>query len=173
MLSWYSFLCENGPKTTFFDLKIVKHLIKVSVFYWYLIQFWPVNYSFEGKNMNYKMVQNLSQSVGRIKKSIFIPSSIRVFSFSSRHKWLNWFWILLHRLIMVNCIALIYSLLLALEIMIFTLFLSFEHYFDALIWTGQNTISTRPMEIFQVSLNKNYKEYPRANHKSTYVSILI
>ena len=93
MLSWYRFLFENGPKTTLFDLKIVKHLIKVSVFYWYLIQFWPVNYSFEGKNMNYKMVQNLSQSVGRIKKLIFLPFSIRVFGFSSRHKWLNWFWI--------------------------------------------------------------------------------
>lgn len=31
----------------------------------------------------------------------------------------------------------------------------------------------RPMKIFQSLLNKNYKEYPRANRTSTYVNILI
>ena len=31
----------------------------------------------------------------------------------------------------------------------------------------------RPMKIFQSLLNNSYKEYPRANHTSTYVNILI
>ena len=38
-LSWYSVLHENSPKTTLFDLKIMKHLNRVLVFYWSLIHF--------------------------------------------------------------------------------------------------------------------------------------
>jgi len=47
-LSWYNFLHENGPKIALFDLKIVIYLIKILVFYWYLIRFnydyglWPI-----------------------------------------------------------------------------------------------------------------------------------
>ena len=37
--SWYNLLHKKGPKTALFHLKIVKHLIRFLVFYWYLIRF--------------------------------------------------------------------------------------------------------------------------------------
>ena len=40
LFSWYNFLHENGQKTTLLTWeKKVKHLIRVSKFYWYLICF--------------------------------------------------------------------------------------------------------------------------------------
>ena len=74
------FIVQSRVKNGLFFLKQVKILFWFLVFWWYLIHFnsnFSKKCSFEGKHMPYKMVQNLIQSNGRIKKSTFWPYLVR------------------------------------------------------------------------------------------------
>ena len=108
LLNWYNILSKVGPKTALlsFNLKKVKHLIRVLEFYWYLIHFnskiWPMKYCFEGKNMTYEMVQNLARLDNQIKKSTFLPYLARVFGFNSNKKVFNCCNFLIHHPIVLH-----------------------------------------------------------------------
>ena len=78
LLSWYSFLREIGLKTallTWRRKKKMKHLIRVSEFYLYLIyfnsDFGPWTIVSKEKNITYEMIQNSAWSEDWIKKSTF------------------------------------------------------------------------------------------------------
>ena len=61
-----------------------------------------MNLCFKGKNMTYKMVQNLVQLDGQIKKSTFLPTPIRDFGLNSYQKGLNCRNFLIHCPIMLH-----------------------------------------------------------------------
>ena len=129
LLSWY--------KEQLFFMKIVKHLNKVSVFYWYLIRFnfdfWLMNCHFEGKIWSTRWFKIYPNRTIKSKSKFFLSSSIRVFGLILAKIVEIDFGFLLHCPIWVNYISLTYSPLLALKIMIFTLFWILKYYFDALI----------------------------------------
>ena len=97
-----------------------------------------MNRCFEGKNMTYKMVQNLVRSNNQIKKSTFWPTLVRDFGLDSYQKGLNChnFWFTVRSC----CIYLLP--LFGFKNHNFHPFLNFYHYFDVLIRARQNTLST-------------------------------
>ena len=76
------YCAKLGKKLPVFPWKKNEDFIRVFsilvIYHPFELQFMPINYRFEGKNIPYKMIQNSIWSNDRIKKSTFLPYLVRV-----------------------------------------------------------------------------------------------
>lgn len=107
--SWYSFMHENDSKIVLFDLKIVKYLIMILTFFWYLIRFnsdivpWPI--VSKGKIWSTRWSNIYPDRMVGSKSSTFLVSLVRVFGLTLAKNGEIDFRFLHHHLIGVNYVT--------------------------------------------------------------------